>query len=296
MNNNITAVPAKRIKNMESFKKITLIVIVCFAGRYCFAQQQKKEIKEVQYRAVHWTVEEGLNKERWHTAMIKDVNGFLWVGSSHGELSRFDGYRFQQYYPDIKKHGAIRSDNCLAFVEDSLHNIWIGRFHGLSRYDIRADTFTNFVSLIDTANSNDAVIPFWASSNDVFCIEAGTWITAYNIYSFARKKLLKISSADKVHLAMPAAAYSIFDSVSNSVWILPEDEEGLVQFSLSTGKITRHTRAEYKSHGSYVHHDAEAMRFDRNRNCIWINSHDGLTQFTMVDQQFCAYGLYSCNG
>jgi ligand-binding sensor domain-containing protein len=33
----------------------------------------------------------------------------------------------------------------LGLTEDSLHNIWIGTPAGLSRYDIKADTFTNFL-------------------------------------------------------------------------------------------------------------------------------------------------------
>jgi ligand-binding sensor domain-containing protein len=28
------------------------------------------------------------------------------------------------------------------------------------------------------------------------------------------------------------------------------------------------------------------MIYDRKRNCLWINSHDGLTQFTLTDEQF----------
>src|SRR5215212_195399 len=131
------------------------------------------------YRAVHWGIDEGLAKERWHNAILKDVNGFLWIGSNYGELSRFDGSRFKQYDPDKRKRGAIATNNCLAFVEDSLHNIWIGRFQGLSRYDIKADTFINFTHPVDSAIADRSIVPFWATRNQLFCIESGLWITAY---------------------------------------------------------------------------------------------------------------------
>ena len=33
-------------------------------------------------------------------------------------------------------------------------------------------------------------------------------------------------------------------------------------------------------------HSAEAMCYDRKRNCLWINSWEGLMQFTLDDKQF----------
>src|SRR4026208_2147188 len=93
-------------------------------------------------RAIKWDTDDGLAKIRWHTCILKDVYGFVWFGSSHGELSRFDGNSFRQYYPDKTKPGSIALNVCLSIVEDSLHNLWIGTPEGLSRYNIRSDTFT----------------------------------------------------------------------------------------------------------------------------------------------------------
>ena len=91
-----------------------------------------------------------------HT-MIKDSKGFLWIGSTTpgGELCRFDGATFKKYFPDPQKSGTINSDYIQSFEEDSLHNIWIGTGKGISRYDIKADTFTNFLPLIDTGSSSN---------------------------------------------------------------------------------------------------------------------------------------------
>jgi streptogramin lyase len=69
--------------------------------------------------------------------------------------------------------------------------------------------------------------------------------------------------------------------------MLPDQQEGLVQFSLATGKSMFHPQTSYSDKpDGQGHHDAEAMCFDPKRNCIWINSHDGLTQFTLSDEQF----------
>jgi ligand-binding sensor domain-containing protein len=274
------------IKRRLLSKCSVLFLLTILSVQTSFAQLTIINKAEDNYRAVHWGIDEGLGKERWHNAILKDVNGFLWIGSNYGELSRFDGSSFKRYDPDKNKPGAIATNNCLAFVEDSLHNIWIGRFQGLSRYDIKADTFTNFSSRITSGTSDEHITPFWATSNEIFCIEGGTWITTYNVHSFARKKLLKIAETDKVNIGFPAA-YAIFDSASKSIWMLKYDEEGLVQLSLSTGRVTQHSRVvETKKPHSYVHKGAEAMCYDRRRNCIWINSHDGLIRFTLNDRQF----------
>ena len=245
---------------MMLLKKILSLITFFFITGFSNAQQIKSEIAGNGYRVVHWGVEEGLGKERWHNAIIKDVNGFIWFGSNHGEISRFDGSAFKHYYSDKNKSGTIRNEHCIAIIEDSLHNLWMGTFKGLSRYDIKADTFTNFPVHVNSITLDESVIPFWTTRNEVFCIEAGNQIISYDIHSFKRKKLIDIKLSDKV---------------------------GLVQFALSTGRTNFHRQIQYLNKpDTWGHTDAEAMCFDKRRDCIWINSHDGLTQFTLSDQQF----------
>ena len=267
-------------------KYIRLLLVASFAASICTAQKQEGRNND-SYRAVLWSVDDGLGKERWHTCFLKDVNGFLWVGSNYGELTRFDGNSFQQYAPDAKKPGMIHGNNCQNFVEDSMHNIWIGLIKGLARYDIKADTFTNFKSSIDTASEDRFVLPFWAGRDRVLCLEAGGWITEVNVHSFVRKKLLNIDQilkSGKIKRGQPAAGYIFFDASANNVWMLCHDEDGLAKISATTGSVMYFTRKPYKK--TPFHNDAEAMIYDRKRNCLWINSHDGLTQFTLTDEQF----------
>lgn len=145
---------------MKLLKKILLLITLLITTCFSIAQQIKSEIAENKYRAVHWGIDDGLGKARWHNAIIKDVNGFMWFGSGHGEVSRFDGSSFKRYYPDKNKPGTIRNDHCVAIIEDSLHNLWIGTFRGLSRYNIKADTFTNFPIHINSITSDELVTPF----------------------------------------------------------------------------------------------------------------------------------------
>jgi ligand-binding sensor domain-containing protein len=50
------------------------------------------------YRAIHWGIEDGLSQGDTYQ-MIKDVYGFLWIGTNNG-LNRFDGTTFRIFYHD----------------------------------------------------------------------------------------------------------------------------------------------------------------------------------------------------
>ena len=140
---NATAIPTNR---RSAPMRFILFFASILTVQFSFAQLMMNRDVQDKYRVVKWDTDDGLAKIRWHTSILKDVYGFVWFGSSHGELSRFDGNSFRQYYPDKNKPGSIASINCTSIVEDSLHNLWIGTVEGLSRYNIRTDTFTNFAS------------------------------------------------------------------------------------------------------------------------------------------------------
>jgi hypothetical protein len=108
-------------------KKILLFINFFFVTGFTIAQQIKSVSALDSYRAIHWTSEDGLPFNEANT-MIRDANGFLWVGSGGGtasELCRFDGAVFKTYPPGDNKRGAINSGAIYSFKEDSLHNIWM---------------------------------------------------------------------------------------------------------------------------------------------------------------------------
>ena len=134
---------------MQFLKKILLFITCCFVAAISVAQQIKTISAPDSYRAIHWTGDDGLPVGSTYT-MFKDANGFLWVGSNGSGPCRFDGAVFKRYVPSQTKKGAINSRDIFTFKEDSLHNIWMGTGKGLSRYDMKADTFTNFSSFLDS--------------------------------------------------------------------------------------------------------------------------------------------------
>ncbi len=268
----------------KKIKRLILLITICLSAYHSIAQTPVKGNSESVYRAVNWGLAEGLSQaEAYH--MLKDVNGFLWIATSYG-LNRFDGNSFKIFYEGKSKNN-ITGNGIKGLIEDSLHNIWIGTDKGLSRYDIKADTFSNFSSAL----VGDVAVPFWATRNEVFYWDYPGQLTAINIKSFAKKTLLKLMPTDTAGYST-SDAYTVFDSASNSLWIekgipgwVGGTGGGLLQISLATGKREDFRWPCYKKIPNHSHF-SEGMRYDRKRNSIWISSPDGLIEFTLDDKKF----------
>ena len=279
------------IKDMAGVKNLipsflSTLQLVCITS---FAQP-KINFKPDQYRAINWTVDDSLPSNQSNT-MYKDANGFLWIGSGAGNahLCRFDGTYFKPYYSDNENRGAINSGTIYSFEEDSLHNIWIGTNSGLSRYDSRADTFTNFLPLSGSDAFKSIIAPFWATKDEVFCLEPGSLITACNIHTLERRTLVQLSGKDD-----PGRHWNsnkaFFEQNSNSIWTLFFDNEGgrRLQQIILDGRVQYYTWPCYQ--GKIMHgihdHNAEDMEYDPKRNSVWINSGEGLIEFSLADKRF----------
>ena len=243
------------------------------------------------YRAVQWGLKEGLAQaEVYH--ILQDVNGFLWIGTG-GALSRFDGSRFKNYFYDPQKTGSLNAKKTEdGLVEDSLHNIWIGTNNGLFRYDIKADTFTQFLPAEGIAAKEKTIFPFWATKDEIYSLEPDSIFTSINTKTFQKKYFASLDAIDSVWLGL-TTSYIYFNEATNSLWILRGVRVGdgswtgggLLEISLSTGVKKVYTWTCFKSISGHDH-SAEAMVFDRKRNCLWINSTEGLMKFTLDDKKF----------
>src|SRR5687768_8888094 len=276
---------------MRKFALISIwqtCVVVCFLlptpSSYC--QSPRNDITQNNYRAVFWTVADGISLAK-KNIMLKDTNGFLWIVSPLG-LNRFDGSTFKVYHPDKNSSGKIGGSYTFSLVEDSLHNIWVGTNKGLSRYDIKADTFKNFLPDTISITSVATIMPFWATRDEVYCLEAGYKIVTFNIYSF-KKKILVAVEKSQPKLNNINVPNSIYDNASNAVWMLTGEYNsktgGLMQVHLSEKKIVHYEwpcQHKNQEHGHYAYN----MQYDKKRNCIWVNSVDGLFSFSLKDKQF----------
>jgi signal transduction histidine kinase/streptogramin lyase len=278
----------KNMKPGKSFRKPFLVSMFFLISSYSEAQPKKVEFNPDQYRAINWTSDDGLTSGIHY--VLKDSRGFMWIGAAYSPLFRFDGVHFEKILPSSKKTGTILDGGITSLVEDSLKNIWVGTTRGLSRYDIKADTFKNFATPVDSVSADKSTIPFWCTRNDLYCAESVSRIVKYDIHSLQKKFLFSLTQEETN--AITQSNQGLYDSVSNSIWFLEGGNGdsrhpggGLFQISLDDGKKKHFGWTCYRNIQK-DHHDSEAMRLDTKRNSIWINSPDGLLEFSLRDKSF----------
>ena len=271
---------------MRRSKKIILLFSVCLIAGFCIAQRHQNEIKPDQYRAIHWDVENGLPPGGGNNVTTRDAMGFLWIGGTNTQLCRFDGTTFKKYFPGSQKRGSINAGSVYTFKEDSLHNIWMGTDRGLSRYDIKADTFTNFSPVLRSAFPQLQMAPFWASADEMFCIEPGALVTAFNIHTLKRRRLVQLSREVDMSVQWNTNK-SIFDTASKSIWKISyyQSQSALLEQIFPDGKTKKYEWP--RDERNFFHgHTAEDMQYDAARHSIWINTSDGLFEFSLTHNQF----------
>ncbi len=79
--------------------------------------------------------------------LFEDRSGILWIGSAWGGLNRYDRYksRFAHFNNIVEDN---HSDIVYSILEDSLGNVWVGTSNGLSKFDRKSNSFTNFDKII----------------------------------------------------------------------------------------------------------------------------------------------------
>ncbi|HHG85030.1 MAG TPA: hybrid sensor histidine kinase/response regulator, partial [Bacteroidetes bacterium] len=86
-----------------------------------------------EYHFQNYNVEEGLAQSQVFD-ICQDHNGYLWIATKDGGVSRFDGTNFKTF----NAYDGLFDNETRAILEDDQHRLWIGhRFGGLSMYDGR---------------------------------------------------------------------------------------------------------------------------------------------------------------
>lgn len=271
---------------LQRVSYFTLTIFLLSTSSFIFSQNQLVIPPSNKFRIVHWDTKDGLSLG-YKNYFLKDVNGFLWISSPVG-LNRFDGNTFKDYYPGKTESGSILGSYCFSMVEDSIHNIWIGTNKGLVHYNIMSDSFQSFPTSVTSYSDLTTIIPFWSSSDKLYCIESARLISNYDLQTRQRKVLTTLPSRQtwKNQVIM---AFSVFDSASNSVWMLSGENQqtgnGLIQVSLTDKTIRDYSWVcfdDKKGHNHYT----EGMCFDRKKNGLWLNSPDGLIFFDLQHKRY----------
>lgn len=141
----------------------------------------------------HLKTENGLSNNNVK-AILKDREGFLWIGTENG-LNRYDGYSFKVYHAENRNNHSLSSSDIWTLQEDRLGNLWIWNGTTYNVYNRNKDNFITdipqFMKRMDIRIKDSYKIHVDKKQN-LWVIE-GTDILYYN---FSDQTLTKINWKD----------------------------------------------------------------------------------------------------
>ncbi len=167
---------------MARAKLITIILLTAFSVQ-SFAQPM--------FYFRNLDVSKGLPSNIIHS-FCEDEQGFIWIGTQDG-LVRYDGISFENFYQDPADSTSIAGNNISWDIkEDDRGRIWIALHgRGLSRFDPRDNTFTNF------SYANGKFKDEWTNNAEHLVL-----LPDNNVLLICQRGIVKIDSADEVQVLM----------------------------------------------------------------------------------------------
>lgn len=89
------------------------------------------------------SVNDGLSQSTI-SSMIQDSRGYMWFGTDDG-LSRYDGYNFKVFRPEVGNPYSISGQRIGIISEDDAQCIWVATAESLERYDPRTGRFIHYI-------------------------------------------------------------------------------------------------------------------------------------------------------
>jgi len=82
------------------------------------------------YHFQNYSVEHGLAQSTVYVT-LQDQNGYLWIVTDGGGVSRFDGLHFVTFTPEE----GLADNAVTSIMEDADGSLWFGTYNGVSRFD-----------------------------------------------------------------------------------------------------------------------------------------------------------------
>jgi ligand-binding sensor domain-containing protein/serine phosphatase RsbU (regulator of sigma subunit) len=188
-------------------------------------------------------------------SIFRDRSGNLWIGTSGGGVSKYDGRFFTHF---TEKQGLL-NNNVWEVFEDRAGNMWFGTDGGINKYD--GKTFTHFTTKEGVTGNSICCILQDKNGNMWFATGDGG-VSKYDGRSFT-------NYTEKQGLP------------NNSVWSLLEDNEGNIWCGTDLGgasKFDGHAFTNYTVREGLTDNAIYSMLKDSQGN-IWLGTHGGASKF-----------------
>ncbi len=117
--------------------------------------------------------------ESFTNTIIKDADGFIWVGTQDG-LLRYDNNEFKSFRHKKDEQHSLPNNYIWTIVEDLNENLWIGTFGGgLAMWDKTKEKFFNFENKIDQGAASIHALEIYQDS--LLLVGTETGLFTFNI-------------------------------------------------------------------------------------------------------------------
>lgn len=163
-------------KNTLKIRLILVFVILFFGNTYSSFSELTFDI---------FTQEDGLPNNQIQ-CIYQDSRGWIWIGTSQG-LTRFDGYSFVNYLPDLSDTASLRGNLIRVIKEDKNGNLLVGAENGgLNIFNREQERFSHPLKNFSSFGFKDI------SVNDIEFDALG------NLYIGTDFNILKIDTAGRI--------------------------------------------------------------------------------------------------
>jgi ligand-binding sensor domain-containing protein len=156
-------------------------------------------------------------------SIVQDEQGFLWFGSGHQGLFRYDGKNIKRFKHDPNNASSLPHNNTGNLAIDSSNNLWIGSWGGsVIKYNLATAIFTqynNVPSQINTVSDQFVQTVFQDNQGDYWM---GTNISGLNKYNKENNTLKRFPYNVNIgNGTYTARIWDIIQTSENRLWIKP---------------------------------------------------------------------------
>jgi signal transduction histidine kinase/ligand-binding sensor domain-containing protein/CheY-like chemotaxis protein len=255
------------------FSCVLAFLILCDT-QYSKGQNQYTDISYLR-------VNDGLSQSDIKS-ILKDNQSYLWFATDDG-LNRYDSHAFKIYRHIPGDPHSLLANNIETLFKDSKGNMYVGTGGGgLSLYNAKQDSFTNFTLIKDDATT--------LSNNDVTSIyedkKTNLWIGTYSGLNLFNPKTGKFKrflyEKDKEYIPEHHIRSITDDGNGN---LLLGTDGGLIWFNCSNGQFTLY-RHQSDDNSSIASNHVNTL-LKRNDGNIWVGTFDaGLDLFNPKTKKF----------
>ena len=207
--------------------------------------------------------------------VMQDSEGFMWF-STHGGLSRYDGYEFQTFVPQADSSSVLYYEIDDTY-EDAHRNLWI-RYAagGISRYNLVTGIFSHYRSHVGPGSIAGDVAPGPNRANQVFTDRQGrSWFrTTQGLSRYVDSIDCFVSythrPGDSTSLPHDRINYLMQDS-RERVWVATDDGLGFFREDTQTFE-------NYDADESGLGHHRVLSVYEDAQHYLWVGTQDGLSR------------------